>query len=100
MEILIFRPMGPDSHYEFWVFPPGQKHGGFTLVILDVILSHCVKFQLVINLFRVKPSHDWTIVIKNENGVNVQKLSFCDLQKLHMLRGLGTSQFEWLCKEG
>ena len=32
--------------------------------------------------------------------VNVQKLSFWDLRKLHMLRGLGTSQFEWLRKEG
>ena len=21
LEILIFRPMGPGSHYEFWVFP-------------------------------------------------------------------------------
>ena len=44
---------------------PGQKHGGFFLVILDIIPSKWAKFQLVINLFQVKPSYDWTIIRKN-----------------------------------
>lgn len=44
--------MAGGKHYGFWAFPIAKTWGLF-LVILDIILSQCAKFQLVTNLFWV-----------------------------------------------
>ena len=49
LETLIFWAMGTASHYEFWVFPGSKTWGEGVMVIQDIILSHCTKFQLVTN---------------------------------------------------
>ena len=58
MEALIFRPMGAAGIMNFGC-SPSQKHGGFLLVIQDMILSHCTKSQVVTNFFYEKTSHYW-----------------------------------------
>ena len=74
------------------------KHGDFFWVAQDIVLSHCAKFQLIINFFRVcmyfvvfLPDYIACFVTKDPNRSNLK----IKQNNFYFYRDTGEFNFDW-----